>query len=99
MSLLERAKDQAAACGVAAALISSAAAVNVIAQRGSPEPTNDRPNPYQSIEGAFALPDGRMWGSTSAVEIGKDGRSIWVVERCGVNSCVTEPTTGKMSPL
>jgi sugar lactone lactonase YvrE len=90
-----------AACGLTAALLSSA---TMLAQRGpvspvSPVPTNDLPNPYQSIEHAFALPDGRMWGSTSAVEIGKDGRSIWVAERCGVNSCVTDPTTGKMSPL
>jgi len=99
MSLLRRAGVHAAAFGVAAALMSGAAVVNIFAQRGSSAPTNDPPNPYQSIEGAFALPDGRMWGSTSAVEIGKDGRSIWVAERCGVNSCVTEPTTGKMSPL
>jgi sugar lactone lactonase YvrE len=28
-----------------------------------------------------------MWGSTSAVEIAKDGKSIWVAERCGANSC------------
>ena len=37
-------------------------------------------------------------GSTSAVEIDKDGTSIWVGERCGVNSCA-DPATGKMSPL
>jgi streptogramin lyase len=62
-------------------------------------PTNDAPNPYQSLEGYFKLPEGRKWGSTSAVEIDKDGRSIWVAERCGQNSCVTDPTTGAMSPL
>lgn len=33
------------------------------------------------------LPEGRTWGSTSAVEIAADG-NIWVVERCGANSCV-----------
>jgi len=27
-------------------------------------------------------------GSTSAVEIDKDGKSIWVAERCGANSCL-----------
>src|SRR4030095_14697527 len=46
----------------------------------------------------FQLPAGRTWGSTSAVEIDKDGRSIWVGERCGVNSCA-DPATGAMSPL
>jgi len=61
-------------------------------------PVNDRPNPYQTIENYFKLPQGRTWGSTSAVEIDKDGRSVWVAERCGVNSCA-DPATGKMSPL
>src|SRR5215467_1066064 len=94
MSQLGRARFHAA-CGIAALLLSSATSV----AQHAPGPTNDLPNPYRSIENAFALPDGRVWGSTSAVEIGKDGRSIWVAERCGVNSCVADPATGKMSPL
>src|SRR5471032_173150 len=61
-------------------------------------PTNDLPNPYQTIENFFKLPEGRTWGSTSAVDIDKDGRSIWVAERCGANSCA-DPATGRMSPL
>ena len=47
-----------------------------------------QPNPYKTVEGWAKLPDGRTWGSTSAVDIDKDGRSIWVAERCGVNDCV-----------
>ena len=50
-------------------------------------PTNDHPNPYQTINGYFDLPDGREWGSTSAVDIDIDGESIWVAERCSSNSC------------
>jgi streptogramin lyase len=50
-------------------------------------PTNDAPNPYQTIAGWAKLPEGRTWGSTSAVEIDKDGVSIWVAERCGANNC------------
>jgi streptogramin lyase len=50
-------------------------------------PTNTAPNPYQTIEGWAKMPEGRTWGSTSAVEIDKDGKSIWVAERCGANSC------------
>jgi len=61
-------------------------------------PTNDLPNPYQSGQNIFKLPAGRTWGSTSAVDIDKDGKSIWVAERCGVNSCA-DPATGQMSPL
>jgi DNA-binding beta-propeller fold protein YncE len=51
------------------------------------QPTNDHPNPYRTIEGWARMPEGRTWGSTSAVEIDKDGVSIWVAERCGANSC------------
>jgi len=50
-------------------------------------PTNDLPNPYQTIAGWAKLPEGRTWGSTSAVDIDKDGVSIWVAERCQTNSC------------
>ena len=48
---------------------------------------NSAPNPYRTIENWAKLPEGRMWGSTSAVEVDRDGKSIWVAERCGVNSC------------
>jgi DNA-binding beta-propeller fold protein YncE len=51
-------------------------------------PVNDRPNPYRTIEGWAKLPEGRAWGSTSAVAIDKDGVSVWVAERCAQNSCV-----------
>lgn len=50
-------------------------------------PVNSLPNPYQTISGWAHLPEGRTWGSTSAVEIAKDGKSIWVAERCSANSC------------
>src|ERR1700693_2841142 len=49
---------------------------------------NSKPNPYRTIEGWAKLPEGRSWGSTSAVAIDRDGRSVWVAERCGANSCV-----------
>jgi hypothetical protein len=51
------------------------------------QPINDLPNPYQTVENFFKMPEGRTWGSTSAVDIDTDGRSIWVGERCGTNSC------------
>ncbi len=75
----------------------AAVAVVALGQADS-APVNDRPNPYQTIENYFKLPEGRTWGSTSAVDIDKDGRSIWVAERCGANSCA-DPATGRMSPL
>lgn len=51
-------------------------------------PVNDPPNPYRTEVGWAKLPEGRTWGSTSAVEIDPDGTSIWVAERCGANSCL-----------
>jgi sugar lactone lactonase YvrE len=45
-----------------------------------------QPNPYRTIENWGKLPEGRTWGSTSAVDIDRDG-NIWVAERCGANSC------------
>ena len=50
-------------------------------------PINDLPNPYVTVAGWAKMPEGRTWGSTSAVDIDKDGKSIWVFERCGQNSC------------
>src|SRR5213593_334177 len=86
----------------AAGLALLAATVGVVGLSGSDandqtSPINDAPNPYQSIEGWAKLPEGRKWGSTSAVDVDKDGRSIWVAERCGENKCAD--ATGKMSPL
>ena len=65
-----------------------AAALNAQANM---QPTNSAPNPYQTIEGWAKMPEGRTWGSTSAVEIDRDGKSIWVAERCGTNACLGSP--------
>jgi sugar lactone lactonase YvrE len=54
---------------------------------------NSQPNPYRTFDHWGQLPEERTWGSTSAVDIDRDGKSIWVAERCGANSCV-----GKMDP-
>src|SRR5947209_18980617 len=78
------------------ALVAALLAVPVVAQ--DVQPTNDAPNPYQTHKDYFKLPEGRTWGSTSAVDIDKDGKSIWVAERCGTNSCL-DRATGKMSDL
>lgn len=59
-------------------------------------PVNDAPNPYETINDYFKLPAGRTWGSTSAVDIDKDGKSIWVGERCGANSCANSPDVDPM---
>jgi streptogramin lyase len=44
------------------------------------------PNPYSTIERWGQLPDGRTWGSTSAIDVAPNGH-VWVAERCGANTC------------
>ena len=46
-------------------------------------------NPYRTVEGWARMPEGRAWGSTSAVDVDRDGKSIWVAERCGANTAST----------
>ncbi len=49
---------------------------------------NHAPNPYRAVPDVWGeLPEGRSWGSTSAVYPAADG-NIWVAERCGENTCV-----------
>src|SRR5579862_5310173 len=55
-------------------------------------------NPYKTIENFFVLPDGRKWGSTSLVDVDRNGKDIWAVDRCGANSCVSDPATGALNP-
>ncbi len=81
------------ACSIAAFLFAISALVVVeraVAQvgQGAVTPTNGGPNPYRSIDGWGKLPPGRIWGSTSAVDIDPDGSSVWVLERCGAQGFV-----------
>ena len=56
-------------------------------EQGSVEPVNLLPNPYVTVRDFGTLPDGRSWGSVSAVNIDVDGIHIWAGDRCGSNSC------------
>jgi DNA-binding beta-propeller fold protein YncE len=80
----------------AAFAVALAGGVGLIAQ-ATTAPTNDAPNPYETVENFFKMPEGRKWGSTSAVDVDPDGKSIWVAERCGANRCVD--AKGEPSPL
>jgi len=51
-------------------------------------PVNDLPDPYRTIAPWGKLPaDHPQWGALSAVWVDNDGRSLWVADRCGANSC------------
>ena len=72
---------------------------DVTAQRGASgppehaevEPINHLPNPYETIRNWGSLPDGRTWGSVSAINIDNDGIHVWAGDRCGTNSANRSP--------
>jgi sugar lactone lactonase YvrE len=69
-----------------AGMLGAAAAIVVPGARRT-EAQSVTTNPFRPIVSWGELPAGRSFGSTSAVEIAADG-NIWVVERCGANTCV-----------
>jgi DNA-binding beta-propeller fold protein YncE len=71
--------------GLMAAAVLFALSSAVLAQNVAP--TNNLPNPYKSITDWAKLPAGRSWGSTAGVDIDPDGKSVWVIDRCGANTC------------
>ena len=83
----------AGATGLSLAMISAP----TMAQRGAvqpdehsaQQPVNNLPNPYVTQRNFGTLPDGRSWGSVSAVNVDVDGVHVWAGDRCGTNSCAT----------
>ena len=55
--------------------------------QGSAQPGNDMPDPFGAATSFGQLPAGRAWGGTTAVAVDRDGKSVWVFERCGGSSC------------
>src|SRR5579883_2414438 len=47
------------------------------------------PNPYDRDETWLKMPRGQgKLGSTSAIDVDKDGKSIWIARRCEENGCI-----------
>ena len=85
-------RDRARFLGSAFALVFATSGLVSTGAQSGPPAVNDAPNPYRTVENWAQLPEGRKWGSLSAVEIDKDGKSVWVAERCGGNSaCLESP--------
>ncbi len=47
---------------------------------------NSQPNPYQDIAKFGALPAGRVFGNTSAIDVDSQGH-IWAADKCGALLC------------
>jgi len=61
----------------------------LLAGQADVQPVNSAPNPYRTVGAWGTLPPGRAWGPTSAVHVDRDGRSVWVADRCGANDCAS----------
>src|SRR5271169_6724718 len=71
-----------------ALLLCGGVALNSRAQSQPPQaPVNALPNPYETISNWGQLPEGRHMGSSAAIDIDRDGKSVGVAERCGANTC------------
>src|SRR5262244_3333414 len=57
---------------------------------------NDAPNPYRFDYGWAKLPDGRKWGAAVGVAIDRDGKSVWVFDRC---ETATDCSKSKVDPI
>ena len=53
------------------------------------QPVNSGANPYRTIRNWGMVPEGRPWGAANGVDIDRDGKSVWVADRCGTRvGCV-----------
>ena len=59
------------------------------------EDPNSAPNPYRVIDNWAQLPEGQAWGQAIGIDIDRDGRSVWVYDRCGAKLC----TGSKLDPI
>jgi DNA-binding beta-propeller fold protein YncE len=56
---------------------------------------NDAPNPYTLEDNWAKLPEGRKMGQPIGVEVDRDGKSVWVFDRCGGTLC----TNSNVAPV
>ena len=79
-------------------LLCGIAVVAVVAMSSAPtfaQDPNSAPNPYRLDEGWAKQPMGRGFGSTIGLNVDRDGKSMWIYDRCGGNSC----EGSKIAPL
>ena len=70
--------------GIVIAAGIAAAALLAVAQTSDP---NSAPNPYRLYEGWAKQPIGCGFGSTIGLNVDRDGKSMWIYDRCGGNNC------------
>jgi DNA-binding beta-propeller fold protein YncE len=78
--------------GVALVSLAAMSAERICAQDVDP---NAAPNPYREDVGWAKTALGRPFGSTIGVDIDRDGKSVWVYDRCGGGTC----QSSKIAPV
>ncbi len=63
--------------------------------QNTPDP-NSAPNPYREDAGWAKLEQGRKWGAAVGVDIDRDGKSIWVFDRC---ASATDCSGSPLNPI
>ncbi len=76
-------------CGIALA------AIAISAMPAYAQDPNSAPNAYRPDEGWAKQPMGRGFGSTIGLNVDRDGKSMWIYDRCGGNTC----EDSKIAPL
>lgn len=66
------------------------------AQNAGAADPNAAPNPFREDTGWAKLDAGRKWGAVSAVDIDRDGKSVWVFDRC---ETADDCSTSKLNPI
>jgi sugar lactone lactonase YvrE len=85
---MKHAKTMALMLGVAGLALIAMSGDRTYSQANDP---NGAPNPYKLDDNWAKLSAGRKMGSAIGVEADKDGKSVWVFDRCGGNSCANSP--------
>ena len=81
-------------CGIAVVAAVAMSSASAFAQDSNAGP-NSAPNPYRLDEGWAKQPMGRGFGSTIGLNVDRDGKSMWIYDRCGASNC----EGSKIAPL
>jgi hypothetical protein len=75
---------------ILAVIVAACAGPGISAQEGAQAP-NAHPNPYRTIQKPLTLPPGREMGWVMGLEVGRNGKDIWIFDTCGgaLQDCVT----------
>ena len=84
---------------VCVTLVTTITAFAMLQAVAATQAADSQPNPYHVLPNHFKLPEGRTLGSTAAIDIDRDGRSVWVFERCGGTSQGLACVDSSLAPI